>query len=151
VSTGPHQRMTLPSLKNGCYMHDDCESCPFEDCQLEVFWAAQGGPSKSVWGRIEEAALLRREGVSAREISERMGTSAQTVARWIRAAERRNGMKVLRGVCPKHGNEDVKAGASFVTHDSRESNAVRVTGEFACGQAASLVTSRKQAQEARAA
>lgn len=64
---------------------------------------------------------------------------------------KKEGQVKLRGWCPKHGNEGVKPGASFQTHDSQTPDAIRLTGEFECGATASLITTRQQAQGARAA
>ena len=82
-----------PVVKNGCRHHDDCFSCPFEDCVYDHHVTERGHRFATLRQAEETAAAvsnLVRQGIGRTRavfmVAEEMGVSMETVWRRLKRA-----------------------------------------------------------------
>ena len=69
------------NIPNGCKKHDDCSTCPFEDCKAPQ---VSGGKQAYMRERYKKVLHLAWNKVSTDIISQRTGLSPATVRKVIR-------------------------------------------------------------------
>lgn len=130
-------------LTDGCYLHSRCETCPFAECELETYWAPQGGPSAVVLGRMRQARSRRREGITAAAVAVEMGVSVQAVHRWCKALEKMEGSTAMRTYCTKC-EKSVEMLKGHAEAYGATAGAVEVKGLGDCKHAVSFISSAAQ-------
>ena len=63
-------------IENGCYLHNDCFTCPFPDCQISQRDLVKTTKAKA------QANNLSKEGYTDEEVAKKLNKSIRTIQRW---------------------------------------------------------------------